>query len=132
MIRIDRHEVAPGDLVEVRIVSTSGGNRQGVRVLCDGGLEIEGREFPGDLVLWEDSPRESTLMRVGPGATELRVYNCWGDDFAKINAWIGGAAMRRVNLKGGYRYLCNDGEPDAKFDDIVFELSKSFSTPRES
>lgn len=54
---------------------------------------------------------------------KLMVYNAWLRDNEAEDAWLGGAAMKKVVCGNTIRYYCNDGHPDDNFDDLVFEIT---------
>ena len=54
---------------------------------------------------------------------ELMIWNAWENDKGGLEAWVRGAAMKKeVMSPNHFRYHCNDGHIDDRFDSLVFDI----------
>ncbi len=51
------------------------------------------------------------------------VYNHYVNWRGDVDHWNMGCAMYVEEIPGGFRYHCNDGDPDDDLNDLVFELT---------
>ena len=100
--------------------------RQGVALKSDGDFTISGETFSGKtgLVFWYDTAPEVVEFGVRAGVSEVRVYNVWDVGDGVVHARHNGAAMIVEDVPNGRRYLCNDGEADEDFDDVIFRMER--------
>ncbi len=121
---MDRLDTKGTRLVRIHFEERHGSWRQGVRLKCNGQFRVNEQLIPGKdgIVLWEDTAPRSVDIELCGSIDEVRVYNVWDTGNGVIEAWHNGAAMIIEELPTGRRYRCNDGNPDARFDDIVFSV----------
>ncbi len=120
---VDRFSVGQINKLGVSIESTNSIYRQGVRLDPNANIKIDGRVFR-TVALWEDTAPTISVIEVPPDVTALGVRNVWEDEHGTVHSWYFGAAMILSMLPNGRRYFCNDGQPDADFDDIVFRIER--------
>jgi len=99
---------------------------QGIVVSVPNGIvNINGFKGPR-MVLWEDIIPKIIHFTVEEG-DELIIYNVWKvrPDGAMMYGHNGAGLC--VHIKGDYSWFieCNDGFPDAKFEDLSFNLLKN-------
>lgn len=122
---IDRIQIEKKQQVKVEFIATNSEWRQGFVLKTKGVFRIEGfHDIPKPLVFWEDESlrADESKITVISDSKELIVYNVWDVGNGTMHYWHNGAAMEVV-VEGNVRnYYCNDGYPDADFDDLVFRL----------
>lgn len=104
---------------------------QGVAIDADHPMKV-GDHTATRMVLWSDTAPDTVDIDVPAG--RLTVWNVWRDDGA-IQAWIGAAGMRRVELDGdeagadfGVRLLATDGHDGSEID-LEFDVRISGARP---
>lgn len=122
LIRIDRIPVKKEFKGIVKLVSTNSKRRQGICLKVNGHLiinDVKGKS----MILWEENIINAVKFEGKSTNGELRVWNAWENHHGGIDNWMNGAAMIREIDGNTRRYYCNDFDPDAQFDDIIFEIT---------
>ena len=70
----------------------------------------------------QDTAPVTSEFRVNSSDGLLSVKNVWDMGDGVMQSWRGGGAMIVEGDAGSRRYLCNDGEFDDDFDDLIFTL----------
>ncbi len=116
--------ISPAQVIIVVFESVSSSWREGVWLMTDGALIVNG-QFGRSMVLWKDtSPAEVTChCRSDDG--NLSVYNIWdsGRGYG-MESQSFSSGMLVEDLADGRRYRCNDIGFDTKFDKLVFRIQK--------
>ena len=124
IVRSDRFSLDGCDEFSVIFESADSDWPQAVRLETDIPIKINGHR--GILfTLWSDTAPTAVPVHCGDGAKEVWVSNAWdptGDREPEV--WTGCGAMMTEHLESGRRYRCNDGFPNAEFDDLVFRLER--------
>jgi hypothetical protein len=133
LILADKIPAKLGDVLTVTIESTSSPHPQGVGI--SDGVEVFG-ERVRRAVVWEYfslPPEERTQARSNlPFSFQITCRNKSGHlsfyNMAEVHGrqewWHHASCMIAEDILGGRRYRCNDFEPDADFDDIIFRVER--------
>ncbi len=119
---VDRLTVGNDQVLSMVFESADSVWLQGVRLDTDGSFSLAGRTIAKSVVLWRHSAPAQVILRVQSKAGYCSVRNVWDIGDGVVHSWHNGAAMIIEALPNGRRYLCNDGEPDDDFDDLVFRI----------
>jgi hypothetical protein len=107
----------------LRFESANSESRQGVFLATDQHIEYSGDKYAA-LVLWLDTSPEVAEFVCFSSDERLHLYNIW-DKGAGMQSQAYSSGMRIESIPEGRRYRCNDIGFDAKFDKLVFTLSRS-------
>jgi hypothetical protein len=124
VVPIVRRTLRPGVRVRVTWRSARPLPVQGIRMKVQGGkLAMEGQGDLSDIVLWRDTaPDETVFVCHAKKPAELRIWNCWRDDRGVMQAWVGNAAMRVVELgRNSVAVACNSRQ-EVTFSDLEFDV----------
>ncbi len=106
----------------VKLISTSSEYKQGVALYADENLlinNIKGKK----MVLWEKHFNNGIAFSAESSKGYLIVNNIWDIGNGVTQSGHNGAAMKKeIIAPNHFRYYCNDGHPDANFDDIIFDV----------
>lgn len=116
----------------VRIVreSSKPGWRRGIHLSTEGHFTIGERVIPNAVVLWADTAPETVSLSINSDNEACYVKNVWDTGDGTVHSWHNGAAMIVDQTEKARRYRCNDGDPDAGFDDLVFRIEIEAAKPR--
>ena len=117
-------KVSIGDAADVRIrfEHISAKWKQGIYLTTKGHFVVNGDRFDKSIVLWQDTAPVTSEFRVNSSDGLLSVKNVWDMGDGVMQSWCGGGAMIVEGDAESRRYLCNDGEFDDDFDDLIFTL----------
>lgn len=121
---IYRRSVAPHERIRLTLIGFRQKPVQGVRLkLQSGKIQVDGGAEPlADVVIWTDTaPRIVVLQCITNRHTEMRIWNCWRDEYNVMQAWIGNAAMQVVEEGNAVRLRCNSGGA-LTFEDLVLQV----------
>jgi hypothetical protein len=127
LVLTDRLPTQGARLIRLTFEQCNAEWRQGVSLICDGQLRVNGRLFEGrekGMGLWQDTAPATVDLELVGSVRELEVHNVWDCGDGTIHYWHNGAAMIVEELPTGRRYRCNDGEADDDFDDLVFRVER--------
>jgi len=128
---MDRFPLVDCRAVKVSRLSTRSEWRQGVRIDAAREFIVAGAAARA-VQLWEDVAPAHVTFDLPDGVDEIEVRNIWDTGDGVAQSWHFGSAMIVTDIPGGRRYDCNDGQPDADFDDIVFTIERLPLTPDAS
>ena len=106
------------------------GWRQGIHLSTDGYFTVNQQIVPEAVVLWADTAPAKISLGVHSESGTCHVKNVWDTGDGTMQSWHNGAAMIVEKTDNGRRYRCNDGNPNADFDDIIFRLEMNVEEPR--
>jgi hypothetical protein len=116
----------------VRIIreGSKRGWRQGIHLSTDGHFIVNEQTIPKAVVLWADTAPAIVSVGIHSESGTCHVKNVWDTGDGTMQSWHNGAAMIVEHIDSGRLYRCNDGKPNADFDDLVFRLELIAATPR--
>lgn len=126
LVMVDLLPIVDGEKLKVVFEHTESKWRQGVMLRIRGGGELIVDGLVCKLpVLWEDTaPKEVPIVVKVKKSNNLEIKNIWDTGDGVIQSWHNGAAMIVQLTDNGRRYLCNDGQPDDDFNDIIFRVER--------
>jgi hypothetical protein len=99
--------------------------RQGVFLMSDGGIEIDGETYP-QVTLWADTAPGHVDFICHTETGRLHIYNVWDEGRGRESqTWRSG--MRVEAIDDGFCYKCTDAGPEINFDALSFRLVRSRS-----
>lgn len=115
----------------VRIIreGSKPGWRQGVHLSTDGHFIVNEQFIPKAIVLWADTAPAIVSLSIHSESGAFHVKNVWDTGDGTMQSWHNGAAMIVEKTDNGRRYRCNDGNPNADFDDLIFRLELNLAKP---
>lgn len=126
LMRIDKIPVPKKFKLSVILISTNSEWQQAIKIKTKGKIVSQGSNIISDyFILWEKYLREEAKFDYDclSKNNELIVWNAWDHGDGVVQAWLRGAAMKKeIIAPNHFRYYCNDGHPDANFDDIIFDV----------
>jgi hypothetical protein len=125
----DRNDVILWDVLpvrdgeELRLIFESKNSEweQGIWLMCDKGLTVEGQTGKSAYLWYDHSPREGVVIKCHTQDGFLSIYNIWdrgkGPESQKHSS-----GMLVEDLPNGRRYRCNDIGFGTEFDKLVFRI----------
>lgn len=96
--------------------------RQGIHLATDGHFTVNQQIIPKAVVLWADTAPANVHLIIHSKCGTCHVKNVWDTGDGTMHSWHNGAAMIVEKNDNVRRYRCNDGNPNADFDDLIFRL----------
>ncbi len=124
---VDKVSIGDGADVRIRFEHISAKWKQGINLTTTGHFVVNGDRFDKSIVLWQDTAPVTSEFRVNSSDGLLSVKNVWDMGDGVMQSWHGGGAMIVEGDAESRRYLCNDGEFDDDFDDLIFTLEITHS-----
>ena len=106
------------------------GWRQGIHLSTDGYFTVNKQVIPKAVVLWADTAPANLGLDIHSENGTCHIKNVWDTGDGTMHSWHNGAAMIVEKTDNGRRYRCNDGKPNADFDDLIFRLEINTAKPR--
>ncbi len=106
------------------------GWRQGIHLSTDGYFTVNKQIIPKAVVFWADTSPADIGLGVHSESGTCHVKNVWDTGDGTMHSWHNGAAMIVEKTENGRRYRCNDGKPNADFDDLIIRLELNAAKPR--
>ena len=119
---VDKVSIGDGADVRIRFELISAKWKQGINLTTNGHFVVNGDRFDKSIVLWQDTAPVTSEFRVNSSDGLLSVKNVWDMGDGVMQSWRGGGAMMVEGDAESRRDLCNDGEFDDDFDDLIFTL----------
>ena len=120
---VDKVQIQKVHNMELTFESVNSKWVQGVYLSTNGKFTVNEKAFDISIVLWENSAPKTVPIMVESKDGILSVKNVWDVGDGVMESWHNGAAMIVEREEGLIRYLCNDGQPDDDFDDLIFSIS---------
>lgn len=76
----------------------------------------------GELLIKSKGQPIEILMKVQTTKGECFIKNVWDPGDGTMDSCHNEAGMIVENIPSGRRYLCNEGQPDEDFNDIIFRI----------
>ena len=127
---MDAVSVSTHETVRIVRESSKPGWRQGIHISTDGHFVVNEQVIPNAVVLWADTAPGTVSLDIYSESGDCYIKNVWDTGDGTVQSWHNGAAMivdRNDNVR---RYRCNDGNPNADFDGLVFRLGVEVAKPR--
>lgn len=118
----DRIEIGKNIDIIINFDQVSSPWMQGVNLKTKGYFLVEGERLEKSIVLWSDTAPVRPHISVFSTDGILWVKNVWDMGDGVMQSWHAGGAMIVEEIENVRRYLCNDGELDDDFDDLIFTL----------
>ncbi len=115
--------------------------KQGVFLQLSGIIELNNNRYKRGLLLWLGDAKVENTIRIDLKSKvrhkylkrgELKIQNTWDSGNGMCHFGHNGSAMYKEEIPNGFRYFCNDGEPDDDFDDLIFRIERLGVQPEES
>lgn len=123
-IKMDSLDVADGSTLSIAFESVGPRWRQGVLVVTNGVLEIDGTA-DRIVTIWADEQPLGGDIFVRESVGRVLVYNIWDSDRGKGReslSYTSGMLIEELP-DGSRRYRCNDIGRDSDFTSVVFRVS---------
>lgn len=122
VVMIDAFPISSGDVLRLTFESAITTPKQGVFLLGDGPLTVNGQSSPG-ISLWYDSAPREVLIQCPPQGGVLHVYNTWDSGQGqRSQSYTSGMLIEEI--AGGRRYRCNHIGLEPTFDSLVFSITR--------
>ena len=119
----DVFPIIDGEKITVTFESKNSDWSQGIWLMSDRGLEVDGIRNKS-FVLWYEIAPEQIEVTCFTKNGLLSVYNVWDMGFGK-NSLSHSSGMLVEELTNGRRYRCNDFGFETKFDKLIFRIGRS-------
>ncbi len=117
----DIFPVQDGETVLITFESAKSSWRQGIWLMCDQGIEING-QYGKSVVLWYENSKRQIQVICHTLDGFLNIYNVWDRGLGQ-NSQGASSGMLVEELTGnGRRYKCNDVGFEANFDKLIFRI----------
>ncbi len=130
---VDTIPVEHGEQLRLVMEEFNGAYLQGVSVTLAGILHVDDCHYKKGVTFWQEISPLDNVMRVDfkPGIrikylkkNKLEIHNVWDSGNGICHFGHNGSAMYKEEIPNGFRYFCNDGEPDDDFDDLIFRIER--------
>lgn len=125
----DVFPIVDGEKLMVTFESKNSDWSQGIWLMSDRGLEVDGIRNKSLLLWYETAPMIVDVVCYTKNCL-LSVYNVWDRGFGK-NSQAQSSGMLVEELVNGRRYKCNDIGFDTKFDKLIFRIERTQVRNRE-
>lgn len=123
VIKWDVLSVHNNERMSIVFESVSSPFRQGIFLMSDGGIEIEGKVYP-QVTLWADTAPKHVVFTCHAKDGRLHLYNVWDEGRGRESqAWKSGMQIEAID--DGFRYRCTDAGPEVDFNTLLFRLVRS-------
>jgi hypothetical protein len=122
VVKVDVFPIRNGEEILLTFEAKNSEWKQGVRLSCDGGLEVNGQHVPA-AVLWYETAPQQIHMKCTTTTGFLVVYNIWDRGMGK-NSQAHSSGMLVEELPLGRRYHCNDIGFETNFDKLLFRIQR--------
>ncbi len=123
VVKIEVFPIHDRDVLTLTFESSSSPWRQGVWLMTDERLVVNGQESPS-FQLWQDSAPNEILIECHTQNGCLHLYNIWDKGTGHSSQGYS-SGMLVEEIPNGRRYRCNDLGFDASFDTLVFRLERA-------
>jgi hypothetical protein len=123
VVKVDVLPVEEGEAISLTFEGKNSAWKQGVRLLADGGLLVEGKYLRAGALLWYETAPPTVHIRCFAKNGLLVLYNVW-DRGIGVNsqAYTSGMVVEEIEL--GRRYRCNDIGFNPQFDKLIFRVER--------
>jgi hypothetical protein len=123
VVLLDVFPVKNGETILLTFESKNSEWSQGVWLMCDKGVEINGL-FAKSAFLWYETAPKQIPVKCYTETGFLNIYNVW-DRGKGPNSQSHTSGMLIEEIENGRRYRCNDIGLPTNFDKVIFTLEQS-------
>lgn len=120
---IDAFPISSGDVLRLTFERAITTPKQGVFLLGDGPLTVNGQSSPG-MSLWYDSAPRVVNIECPAKDGVLHVYNVWNEGRGQESqSYTSGMLIEEI--AGGRQYRCSHYGLEPAFDSLVFSITRA-------
>lgn len=116
----DVQKIKNGQFIKVVFISTNSPRKQGIFLMTDKGIEVNGVVSPS-IDLWEDTAPKEVICKCYTNNGLLNIYNIWEKQGMRSSQAHTSGMLLEYN-ENKIIYHCNDFGFETDFDRLVFSI----------